>query len=91
MAIAGSALIQQDHIVLVALTGGDQIGPRLGGRLPWSTSQVEDGPLVRMGTTRGDENDLQGQPAALMDPPVLEDVVDAAAQLVLDARDVAGS
>jgi len=90
MTVAGSALIHQDQVVLLGITGGDQISRRFSGGLAWSTGDVKDGSLLGMGPTRWDEHDLQGQLAAAGDAPVLEDVVDAAAQLLLDVGDVAG-
>src|SRR5262249_50277120 len=61
MAIAGSPLIHQDHVVLVAINRADHIGRHFGSRLAWPPHQVEDGPLVRMWAARGNEHDLQGQ------------------------------
>ncbi len=88
MAITRSPLIHQDRVVF-AITRINPELHQLGARLAWAAGQVEDGPLFRMRAPRRDHHDLQGQHAALPSPSVLEHVVDAAAELLLDVADVA--
>ena len=90
MTVTGSPLIYDDYVVLVSITALDKQGRRFGRRFTRSAGHVEDGALVRMRVARRNENDLQWQHAAFSSLAVLEHFVDAAAQLLLYALEVAG-
>ena len=61
MALAGSAFIHQNHVVVLGIAPLDRQSRQFRRRFTRTASHVEDRPLVRMWVTRRNEDDLQRQ------------------------------
>ena len=89
VALAGSAFIHQNHVVVLGIAPLDRQSRQFRRRFTRTASHVEDRPLVRMWVTRRNEDDLQRQRAACSSLTVLEHIVETALQLLLYTLDVA--
>ena len=90
VALARSALVDEHDVVMDALPIPGSNGGKFGRRLARSADDEEDRRPLGAALARRDEDDAQRQPAAGSRLPVLEDMIDAAAQLLVEPRYPAG-